>query len=177
MLLANLCGAALGGEPLLSSGVMITLRLSGVPAEEAGSVTGNYVISDTGKLSLPHLKSEISAAGLRATELSTKIAAAYKAAEIYTNPNITVTASGSQIGGDLVVTVGGEVRTPRTVAFRPGLDLYGAITEAGGPSEWGDMRRVKLIRNKTERVIDLRKVTADNSIELMVGDSIIVPGS
>lgn len=174
-LLLLACSAVFGQESLLTAGVSVQLRLGGVPAEESNQVTGSYTISSNGTLSLPHLKTDIKASGLRPTELATRIAAAYKAAEIYTNPNIVV-QTGKDTTTDFVVSVGGEVRTPKAVVIRPGLDLFGAITEAGGPSEFADMRKVKLIRKTQEMVVDLRKVTADNSIELMAGDKVIVPG-
>jgi polysaccharide export outer membrane protein len=164
-------------EAKLIAGATVTIRLAGVPAEESAAVSGMYAISSGGSISLPHLKTEINALGLRPTELQAKIVAAYKSAEIYTNPNITVLAAGTNPGSDLVITVGGEVRTPRSVPFRPGLNLYGAISEAGGPSEFADMKRVKLMRGgKVLREIDLRKVTEENNPELQAGDQVIVPG-
>jgi protein involved in polysaccharide export with SLBB domain len=167
--------SAFGQESILASGVTVQVRLAGVPPEEINMVNGPYTISTSGTLTLPHLKSEIKATGLRPTELASRIAAAYKAAEIYTNPNIVVQTNKDPTG-DFVVSVGGEVRTPRAVQIRPGLDLFGAITEAGGPSEFADMKKVRLIRKTQEMVLDMRKVNAQNSVELMAGDKVIVPG-
>lgn len=163
-------------ESVLIPGATIQIRLGGVPPEDVNQVSGPYTVSSSGTLNLMHLKGEIKAAGLRPTDLALRITAAYKAAEIYTNPNVVVLAAGKDPGGDMVITVGGEVRQPRAVPYRPGLDLYGAIVDAGGPSEFGDMKRVKLIRNKQERIVDLRKVTSENSIELIAGDKVVVPG-
>jgi protein involved in polysaccharide export with SLBB domain len=176
MSLLMLASRSFGQESNLIPGASITVRLGGVPADESNQVSGPYIISSSGTLTLPHLKGDIQAAGLKPTALANKIMAAYKSAQIYVNPNIVVLASGASPAGDLVVTVGGEVRAPRLVQYRPGLDLFGAVTEAGGPSEFGDMRRVKLIRGTTERIIDMRKVNASNTVELQAGDKVMVPG-
>lgn len=53
------------------------------------------------------------------------------------------------------VTVGGFVRSPGPVASGEGLTLRAAIDQAGGASEFGSMRRVKLIRDGKLRQFDL----------------------
>jgi polysaccharide biosynthesis/export protein len=162
-------------EPRFTAGQTFTLRIAGVPAEDAAQVSGVKTISSSGTISMTYLKGEIMAAGLTPTELQRKIANAYISNEIYTQPDINIQTNGVQ-QIEQVITVGGEVRIPAEVPFRPGLNLYAAITKAGGPTEYGDMRKVKLIRNKTERIFDLRKVTSENNPELQVGDQIVVPG-
>ena len=39
------------------------------------------------------------------------------------------------------------------------------------------MKKVKLLRGKSEKEYDLRKVTPANNPELQAGDQVIVPGS
>ena len=102
--------------------------------------------------------------------------ALYKTSDIYTHPTVVIYTNGvGQI--EMVVTVGGEARNPSEVPMRPGLNLYGAIMKAGGPTEYGDMRKVKLLRGNTEKVYDLRKVNTTNNPELQAGDQIVIPGS
>jgi polysaccharide export outer membrane protein len=166
--------ASHGKEPKLIPGATISVRLAGVPADEAVQVTGMYLISSNGILRLPHLDAELQAAGLEPSQLQTKIITAYKTAGIYTNPSITVLSGPNE--NPSVITVGGEVRTPRSVHFRPGINLYGAITDAGGANEYSDLSKVRLLRAGKERVLDLRKITPENNIELQAGDQIVVPG-
>jgi len=163
-------------EVRLAAGQSFALRLAGVPSEETLSVSATYTISSGGKVKLPYLSAEVDAAGLSPTELQRKIENAYKTAEIYTHPTITVMVN-TQMAVEAVITVGGEVRQPNDVPFRPGINLYSAIMRCGGPTEFADMKRVKLIRNggKVEKIYDLRKVTPENNPDLQAGDQIAVP--
>ena len=163
-------------EPRFAAGQTFVLRIAGVPQVDANQVTGQYSVSSGGTVRLPYL-TEVSAIGLTPTELQRKLEAAYKSSDIYTHPTISISTNANNAGSDMVITVGGEVRQPADVPFRAGINLYAAITRCGGPTEYGDMKRVKLMRGKTERIIDLRKVGNDNNPELQAGDQVIVPGS
>jgi protein involved in polysaccharide export with SLBB domain len=163
-------------EPRFAAGQTFSLRISGVPIADLQQVSGTYTISSAGVIKLPYLTNEINAVGITPSELQKKIETAYRSGEIYTHPTINIITNATQTS-DMVITVGGEVRQPGDVPFRPGINLYSAITRCGGPTEYGDMRRVKLMRGKSERVIDLRKVGNDNNPELLAGDQIVVPGS
>ncbi|RYD60124.1 MAG: hypothetical protein EOP83_20190 [Verrucomicrobiaceae bacterium] len=50
---------------------------------------------------------------------------------------------------EAVVTIGGQVRRPGPVPFRKDLTIYAAVQAAGGATEFGSMRRVKVIRDGT----------------------------
>lgn len=178
LILLVLCLGTMFGraqEPRFAPGQSFTLRISGVPQDDLVQVSGNYTISSGGTIKLPYLTGEIAANGLTPTELQRKIEAAYKTGEIYIHPTINI-STGPQQSAEMVVTVGGEVRQPGDVPFRPGINLYSAISSRGGPTEYGEMKKVKLIRGKNERIYDLRKVTAENNPELMAGDQVVVPG-
>ena len=163
-------------EPRFTAGQTFNLRIAGVPLADLQQVSGTYTISSNGVIRLPYLPNDITAVGLSPSELQRKLEAAYKTGEIYTHPTINITTNATMTS-DMVITVGGEVRQPGDVPYRPGVNLYSAISKCGGPTEYGDMKRVKLLRGKTERVIDLRKVGKDNNPELEAGDQIVVPGS
>ena len=162
-------------ESRLAAGNTFTLRLAGVPAEDTAQVSSQYTLSSDGTFRLPYLDRAISAAGLTATELQDKIVALYKAAEIYTHPAVTVSLGVAT--AEMVISVGGEVRSPAEVPFRPGINLFAAINRAGGPTEYANMKKVKLLRGKSEKEYDLRKVSPANNPELQAGDQVIVPGS
>lgn len=181
-LLASICaltmyinGAALASEASLIAGQTVHMRLAGVPLAEIQSVTGDYIISSEGRLKVPHLKAEVSAAGLTATQLAERIQKAYVAEEIYTHPNIVITTRGMEAVAQSVISVGGEVRQPGDVVFRPGITLYAAICSRGGFTEFANPRKVKLIRRNSEQVIDLRKVSEQNNLVLEASDQVVVP--
>lgn len=163
-------------ESRLAAGQVFVLRLAGVPAFDQTNVSGNYTVSSGGTVKLPYLGSEVPAVGLTPTEFAKKIESAYKSAEIYIHPTVTITAPDTGATISNVITVGGEVRTPGDVPFRPGMNLYAAITRCGGPTEYANMKKVKLMRGKTEKIYDLRKITNDNNPELQAFDQVIVPG-
>lgn len=162
-------------EPRFAPGQTFSLRISGVPGEDLQQVSGSYTISSGGTIKLPYLNGEISANGLTPTELQRKIEAAYKTGEIYVHPTINIITNNAMTT-EMLVTVGGEVRQPGDVPYRPGINLYSAITKCGGPTEYADMKKVKLLRNRTEKIYDLRKVTNENNPELLAGDQIVVTG-
>ena len=162
-------------ESRLTPGNSFNLRLAAVPAEDTASVSSQDTLSSDGSFRLPYLDKAISASGLTATELQDKVVTLYKAAEIYTHPTVVVSFGGGT--PEMVISVGGEVRTPSEVPFRPGINLFAAINRAGGQTEYADMKKVKVLRGKTEKIYDLRKVNATNNPELQAGDQVIVPGS
>lgn len=74
---------------------------------------------------------------------------------------------------EATVIIGGQVRRPGPVPFRKDLSLYAAVQSAGGATEFGSMRRVKVIRDKKVTVHDLTddkqklvKLRADDVIEI-----------
>ncbi len=82
------------------------------------------------------------------------------------------------------VLVVGEVRTPRTIAFREGLTLLDAFVEAGGGTEYADLDAVRVVRTaadgkKQELPVDLARILkrADLSrnLRLSPGDIVMVP--
>lgn len=164
-------------EPRLAAGNTFSLRISGVPPEDANQVSQNITISSAGTITLTYLPNPISAAGLTPTELQRKIEQAYKAGDIYTHPTINI-MTNNNFTTEMVISVGGEVRVPGDVPFRPGINLFAAINKCGGPTEYGNMKKVKLTRKDgTERVYDMRRVSAANNPEMAAGDQVIVPGS
>ena len=61
----------------------------------------------------------------------------------------------SRFKHDGVVNVGGQVRAPGPVPFTPGITLGLAIKRAGGQTEFGSIKRVRLFRNGIESIHDL----------------------
>ena len=72
------------------------------------------------------------------------------------------------------VTVGGLVREPGSVGFLSGMTLWQAVQKAGGATEFGSMRRVKLYRDGKQKTFDLTKPAAMSEI-LKANDTVEVP--
>lgn len=66
---------------------------------------------------------------------------------------------------ETIVTIAGQVRRPGPVQLRKDLTIFAAVYAGGGPTEFGAMRRVKLLRNGKTETIDLTK---DESKQLKV---------
>ena len=149
-----------------------------VPAEDATNVSSLYTVSERGTVRMPYLNQEIMAAGLSTTELARRIEAAYRAAEIYTNPTINVVINDPSKMAPHIVIVGGEVKGGGAqIPLRDGMRLYAAIMSAGGFTEFADPRKVKIIRGTRATVYDMRKLdpNGSNNPILMDGDQVHVP--
>lgn len=73
-----------------------------------------------------------------------------------------------------VVTVGGQVRRPGPIESRKALTLWAAIQQAGGATEFGSMRRVKVIRDGNSTVHDLSN-DEEKMLAVEPGDLVEVP--
>ena len=76
-----------------------------------------------------------------------------------------------------VVNVGGEVRATGEFPLRQGMTLMAAINKAGGFTEFGNPKKVKLLRNNRETIYNMKSINPDGSNNpiLQDGDQIIVP--
>jgi protein involved in polysaccharide export with SLBB domain len=132
-------------------GDKITVQLSGTPDP------GYFVekqIPPTGDFTLPYLTQSFQAVGKTTPQLAAEITNAYKAQKIYTNPVITV------LEEERYITVGGEVRSPTNVPYRPDLTVVGVINSCGGFTEFANRRSVRVIRGKSEFYVDCIKAVA-----------------
>lgn len=165
---------ALSQEPVLQSGQSFALRIAGVPGDDQTSLSQTYTISDSGTISLLYLP-EMKAAGLRPSELARKIEAAYRSAQIYSKPNITISLGGG--GAERYVSVLGEVNSRRAVMYTPGLTMIDAIAQCGGFSDFAYPKKVKLTRKGKFTYHDLSKTTSSDNVTLQPNDIITVPDS
>ena len=77
------------------------------------------------------------------------------------------------------VNVSGDVRQPRRVEYTSDLTLLGAISAAGGFTDYADQRKVRVLRGSNVQMVDVREVRSNPSldIKLLPGDQIEVPQS
>ncbi|HSP42524.1 MAG TPA: polysaccharide biosynthesis/export family protein [Luteolibacter sp.] len=155
-------------------GKAITVEIRGVPPEEQGRINGAYFVGDNGTINMPYVGA-IRAAGLKPEALAATLEARYRAAEIYRNPSFQVV--GDEEGAKLdqnVVHIGGQVVRSGPVPFQRGLTLWQAIQAAGGPTPFGTLQRVKVLRDGKQRQYDVTQVEA-MQVQLQPNDAIEVP--
>ncbi|MFK7910319.1 MAG: polysaccharide biosynthesis/export family protein [Akkermansiaceae bacterium] len=161
----------------ISAKTTLNITIKGVPQTEQTRISGQYVVSPSGFVFLPLLKGGIRAGGLSSSALARNIEAAYRSAEMYQNPRITVISNKDQEAQKIdaqIVTVGGYVKRPGPVQFTRGMTLFQALSAAGGENAFGSIKRVELHRNGKRYVYDLRK-PAHMREKVYPNDSINVP--
>jgi len=164
---------ALADDVALRSGDQLSIRLAGVPSEEISQVSGAYTVDGQGNINLPYL-GKVHAAGLRQADVQNSIESAYKNKGIYAAPIITVS-----VQFDRLVDLEGDVRSPQRVRYTPDLTLLGAISAAGGFTEYADQTKVSILRNGSRTFINVKKVRQNTEVDppLEPGDKISVPRS
>lgn len=159
-------------EFILRPSDAIQLKIGGVPANDAKAVTGEYVIDGQGYINLPNL-GRIKIAGLALSAAQTVIETGYRSHDIYTRPTITITMGTVHRW----VNVGGAVRIPQKIAYKPDLTVLASIDVAGGFLSAADQEKVRLVRADEVMIIDTKKIRANPSLDIPLepGDHIEVP--
>src|SRR5213595_2379197 len=119
---------------ILAPGDVLKLTFSAAP-----ELNQSQKIRADGKLSLP-LVGEVDAGGKTVGQLQSELIQLYKS-QLKT-PEVTVSLESSVTS----VTVSGAVHKPGKLAFERPTTVLQAIMEAGGPSEFGTLRRIRLMR-------------------------------
>ena len=173
LILAMLC-VSLPAFSQIQAGKGIRIVVRGIPPEDKGVIDGDYSVADNGTVNMPHI-GPVHAAGLKPEALAASLEARYRSAQIYRNPTFQVISNTE--GGrpdEQVVHVGGFVRRPGPVPFNRGLTLWQAIQAAGGATEFGSMKRVKLYRAGQQKQYDASKAQF-MQIPLEPSDTIDIP--
>ena len=156
----------------LLPGDVIRLTFAGAP-----ELNQAQKIRADGKLSLP-LVGEVSAAGKTIGQLQGELA------ELYKSQLKTSEISVSLESSITTVVVSGAVQKPGKIVFDRPTTVFQAIMESGGPSEFGNLSRVRLVRtvNGVQRgqSMDLRPTlqgAPTRPFYVRDGDIIYVPPS
>lgn len=162
------------GTAQIEAGKSIQIFIMGVPSEEKGKIDALYPVSESGMVNLPFI-GKIRASGMSDEALASSIQNAYKSAQIYNSPTIQVisTGKGSSVDQE-VIHLGGQVRGPGPKPFQRNLTIYQAIQAAGGATEFGSLRRVKLYRNGKTQTFDVTNAQFMR-VPLEPNDTIEVP--
>ena len=173
-LLLSLVFVSTMAEAQIQAGKAIQITISNVPPDDKSTVNGTYPVSDSGMINMPMI-GQVRAAGMSNSALQSSLESMYKSRGIYTNPTIQVLVTGqnSTVVQETVV-LGGQVRNPGPVPFTKELTLWQAIQAAGGPTEFGSMRRVKVFRDGNQKTYDVTKAQF-MAIPLQRNDTIEVP--
>lgn len=165
---------AQSGEIPLRTGDRITISIGAIPDNEVAQIKGIYTISDNGTINLLHI-GEVRAVGLKPSALQRSIEQIYIAQEIYSRPNVQVSTDNGGADSRQVLVTG--VQKPGVVVFRQGMTLSQAIQAAGGPTAFGNMKKVRLIRNNRTTIHNLSKDMGNPSVDVILqpDDQINVP--
>lgn len=158
---------------VLRPGDVFEMRLGGMAAEFAQDFNSQYTFGQDGTVNIP-LIGEIRGVGLTPQQLQTAIQNKLVSDKIFTRPSVNISVMQTLRS----VTIGGSVRAPGRQQWSDDMTLTSAVAAAGDLSEWGDAKRVRLIRERKVQVFDLRKIAKDPALDpkLLPGDQVIVPG-
>lgn len=162
----------------ITGGEKVAITIKGVPSVEQTSINGDYIVSDSGLLFMPMIEGGIQAAGSSSSTVARRIEAAYKNANIYVNPRITIVTVRDEAAATTIsrkfVTVAGQVKRPGPVQYSEGLTIYDAVAAAGDSTAFGAMNRVELLRNGKKHIYNLRS-TAHRMLRVYPNDTVTVP--
>src|SRR5947207_3495409 len=157
---------------ILASGDVVKLTFSSAP-----ELNQSQKVRADGKLSCP-LIGEVDAGGKTVGQLQSDLIQLYKP-QLKT-PEVTVSLEGSVT----TVTVSGAVAKPARLTFERPTTVFQAIMQAGGPSEYGTLRHVRLHRIvngvQKSQVFDLHGMLKGEDTKpfyVRDGDVIYVPQS
>lgn len=154
----------------LKTGDIVSINVFGEP-----SLTGAFTVGPGGEVVFPLLGS-IPAAGITAVEVGDKIKALLEA-DYIRSAQVAVAITEEAKLAPNTITVIGQVMRPGQVAFEKDtpMDLFTAISTAGGITDRGDRSRIELKRRENE---DLRTQTlnleSNRVLKLRDKDTVIV---
>ena len=140
-------------------------------------LSGRLHVSDDGTITVP-LIGQTTAAGLTTAQLQKHLSV--KLSRFVHAPNVTVRVATA---ASEVFFVLGEVKRAGKYQLTSGEVLSQALAEAGGPTEFANLRKVEIIRHDGDRPLELtinyKLVASDGDLTADVpisrGDTILVP--
>ena len=156
----------------LSPGDTVKLTFTGAP-----ELNQSQKIMADGKVSLPQI-GEVNAAGKSLAQFQSDLVRLYRPK--LTNSDLLVTLDS----GLMQVYVSGAVRKPGKLSFEAPTTILQAIAEAGGATEFGTLKNVRVVRldqgQQRVHTLDLRsamKGPVTGAFYIRDGDIITVPQS
>jgi len=139
-------------------------------------LSGRIRVASDGTIMLP-LIGQVKAAGRTSTELQTELTARF--ARFVHDPKVTVRVFNP---ASRVFYVLGEVSKPGMYSLMSGEVLSQALAAAGGPTEYANLRKIKIVRRSRDQQIEMtvnysavRSGDLRADVPLERGDTITVP--
>lgn len=136
-----------------------------VTAYGLDSFSNNYVVNDSGMISLP-LIGDVIAGGQNVTQVQQAIAAKLSTMHIVNAPVVNV-----QVNQYRPFFIVGEVKKPGEYPFRPGTTVLNAVSMAGGYTFRANTSKVSIVRRKGTGTIT---AAAGDGALIQPGDTIRV---
>ena len=161
-------------EAIIRSGDSLDLRIGGVPPDEAGSISSNYVADGEGNINLP-LIGKIHVANLTISAIQAAVERAYVSGGYFTHPTITVNPSATA----RFVNVAGSVKAPGRIPYTADMTVISAINAAGDFNEFANQKKVHLTREGKVDYENCARARArpDEDKKVLPGDQIYVEES
>jgi len=151
------------------NGDVFDMRVSGPPEELTREFTLTLTV-DEGAVTLP-LIGRVAAVGMSSSQLASTIERRLKEAKIFSNPNVNITVGRE--GPLRTVIVGGAVRAPGRQTWAQDLTLTGAISAAGGASEFRK-DGIRIVRNGKATMYSWKAIRKNPSLDPKVEPGDIV---
>ncbi|MEP6685217.1 MAG: polysaccharide biosynthesis/export family protein [Verrucomicrobiota bacterium] len=176
------CGGCQTPAPVLSEQMGAPTKVTLVPGDviklsfpAAPDLNQSQKIQTDGKINLP-LIGEVTAAGRSIATLQEELTARYKPQVKDSSVVVTLESSVTQ------VVVSGAVSKPAKLIFDRPTTVFQAIMEAGGTTEYGNLKNVHLVRlvhgQQRTQILDLRSTLGGSTtrpVYVRDGDVIYIP--
>lgn len=162
---ATACSSGLASlPPLASTGVSEIQVAPGdkvrIAVQDLPAVGGDYVVDETGSISVPLIR-QVKVAGMTYAQIENTLAKRLIEQDILKNPAVTVQALDLR-----PIYIIGEVRQPGELTYRQGLTVFAAVSMAGGYT----------YRAKTGTVAITRSTNGREVTSAAGEDALVLPG-
>lgn len=129
-------------------------------------LSGDFFVAADGTVTHPIYK-EVQVTGISMTAVEERLRTFLT--RYTTNPQFIVMAL-------VKIVIGGEVRAPNLYSVPPQTTILQAIALAGGATEAASLRKVRILRDGQEVVVDLTKADERAGLlQIRSGDQILIP--
>jgi protein involved in polysaccharide export with SLBB domain len=136
----------------------------------------DLTVDEAGQITLPDFGLRIEVLNLQATEAAALIQSELRETSGFPELEVTVLSSrdGLPLPEQNCLSIGGQVREPGQIPFRPGMTLAEGLEATGGATKSGATTRITLYRDGELFTFDLDE-PADAALRLRCHDILEVP--